>query len=533
VGRGKYLVAVGVAVALLAAVPGAALGSKYFRSGRTAGEVTDHSAVVWARTSRPLDVRAQVATSSSFRNIVARPKLQARESTNRTVQTEIHGLNPGHTYSYRFCVVGKHTCSGKSQFETAPAPNDAKTIRFAYTGDETGVSKPGETEPFWGHFRTWKTIAGENNDFNIDFGDTIYSDPEVPGWGDRPALSVHEKWAMYRKKLQMRNMRLARGATGMYNHWDDHEFINDFSIPENGRKLYDNGVDAFTDFMPASFKPATGLYRTVQWGKNLELFFLDERSFRSAKASANGVCDNPDTPGQADLAPTAPDNKRKLFGALIPSLKQPVAQECKDAINDPQRTMLGKSQFQRFIDDVRNSDARWKVVMNETPIQQFYGLPYDRWEGYAYERVQLLKALENSSIDHLVFLTTDTHAAFANIVRFRTLEGDVAPANAPAQAPSDTPYSDFIIGPVATNPFWGEIDDTTGRDGNGELLSQVFFSPPPQAGVGMACAQGGQPSYAEVTVKAGMLTVAYKKADGSTVTDVDGTTPCGPYVLTR
>jgi phosphodiesterase/alkaline phosphatase D-like protein len=29
---------------------------------------------------------------------------------------------------------------------------------------------------------------------------------------------------------------------------------------------------------------ATGLYRTFRWGRNLELFFLEERSFRSAKA---------------------------------------------------------------------------------------------------------------------------------------------------------------------------------------------------------------------------------------------------------
>ena len=47
--------------------------------------------------------------------------------------------------------------------------------------------------------------------------------------------------------------------------------------------------------------------------------------------------------------------------------------------------------------------------MNETPIQQFYGLPYDRWEGYAFERVKLLNALDNANVSHLVFLTTDHH----------------------------------------------------------------------------------------------------------------------------
>jgi phosphodiesterase/alkaline phosphatase D-like protein len=532
VGRGRwYLAALGLAAVLVAAVPAAALGSEYFRSGRTAGEITGHSAIVWARTSREVDVRAVVATNDSFRRVVVRRRLEARNDTNRTVQTEVHGLKPNHTYSYRFCVVHKHTCSAKSHFETAPAPNDAKTIRFAYTGDETGVSRPGEDRPFWGFMRTFKSITAEDNDFNIDFGDTIYSDPEVPGWANRTALTVPEKWAMYRKKLALRNMRMVRGSTGMYNHWDDHEFRNDFSIPEFGRQLYDDGVTAFRDFMPVHYSKSKGIYRTFRWGKNLELFFLDERSFRSAKASANGVCDNPET-GEPDLAPTAPQDKRNFFGALIPSLKQPVSQRCKDAINDPQRTMLGKAQLQRFLDDVESSDATWKVVMNETPIQQFYGLPYDRWEGYAHERVQLLEALENANVDHLVFLTTDTHAAFANIVRLRTLDGDVAPSNAPATTPSDTPYNDFIIGPVATNPFWGEIDDTTGQEGSGELLSQVFFKPQPQAGVGMACAQGNQNSYAEVTVTGGSLTVEYKKDDGSPVVDADGTTQCGPYVLT-
>jgi alkaline phosphatase D len=531
VGRGsRCLAAVAAAAGALLLLPAGALGAKVFKSGQTAGEITAHSAIVWARAIRPVKVRAHVATDPRFRHQVARPRIKAKPKNDMTVQRKVRGLKPGRTYHYRFCTVRTHRCSGSGQFETAPARGDAKTIRFAYTGDESGAHEPGSDRPFWGYFGAWKSIVGENNDFNIDFGDTIYSDPEVPGWADRTALSVPEKWAMYRRKLRVRNMRRVRAATGMYNHWDDHEFRNDFSIPEFGRKVYKHGVRAFRDFEPVHYTQQSGLYRTVRWGKNLELFFLDERSFRSAKASANGVCDNPDT-GQPDLAPTAPDDKRRFFSALIPSLKAPVSPACKRAIDNPKQTMLGKAQLNRFLDDVQSSNARWKVVMNETPIQQFYGLPYDRWEGYAYERVQLLKALQAADVKNLVFLTTDTHAAFANIVRLRTLDGDVAPSNAPAQ-PTDTPYSDFIIGPVATARFWQEIDDTTGEPNSGRLLSQVFFKPPPPQGVGMACAQGGENSYAEVTVKGGSLTVDYKQADGSPVTDIDGTT-CGPYVLTR
>jgi alkaline phosphatase D len=529
VARGtRHLAAVVAGVGILAVLPAGASGSKLFKDGRTAGEVTSHSAVVWARAIRPVTLQAQVATDSAFHHKVALRRVRAKPNNDTTVQRKILGLKPDHTYWYRFCTVRRHVCSGRGRFETAPAPGDTKTIRFAYTGDETGAHQPGSRTPFWGYFRAFNSIVAEHNDFNVDFGDTIYSDPEVPGWANRTALTVPQKWAMYRRKLRVGNMRRVRAATGMYNHWDDHEFRNDFSIPEFGQGLYDHGVRAFRDYMPVHYTKQTGIYRTVRWGKNLELFFLDERSFRSAKASDNGACDNPDT-GEPDLAPTAPNDKRQLFSALIPSLAEPVSARCKRTIDSPQRTMLGKPQLHRFLHDVEASDARWKVVMNETPIQQFYGLPYDRWEGYAFERVQLLKALESADVKNLVFLTTDTHAAFANVVRLRTLDGDVAPSNAPP-APADTPYNDFIIGPVATAPFWQEIDDETGKPGSGELLSQVFFHPQPQQGVGMACSQGDQRSYAEVTVKRGSLTVEYKKANGSPVIDIDGN-PCGPYVL--
>jgi phosphodiesterase/alkaline phosphatase D-like protein len=167
--------------------------------------------------------------------------------------------------------------------------------------------------------------------------------------------------------------------------------------------------------------------------------------------------------------------------------------------------------------------------MNETPIQQFYGLPYDRWEGYAHERIELLRRLQAANVQNLVFLTTDTHAAFANVIRERTFADDVAPSNAPP-APADTPFQDFVIGPVGTNTFWAEINDVTGRQDSGQLLSQAFFKPPPPDGVGMSCAQGDVYSYAQVRVTGSRLTIQYLDQNGDTVLDVNGQ-PCGPYTI--
>jgi phosphodiesterase/alkaline phosphatase D-like protein len=476
------------AVTMLLLAAGTASAAPPFTNGVTAGEITADSAIIWGQTTGEINVQAQLATDGAFTHLVDKRTLRAKAKADNTFQVEVKHLDPGSRYHYRFCVAT--ACSDTGAFETAPAPDQSQTIRFAFSGDETGQAAPGSTTPFWGQMQAFASMVAERNDFNIDFGDTIYSDPEVPG--APTAITVPEKWQMYRKKLAVANQRAVREATGIYNHWDDHEFINDFSKPEDGAQLYENGVEAFRTYMPVTYTKKAGIYRSFRWGKNLELFFLDERSFRSAKASADGTCDNPAT-GAPDLAPTAPAATRDLFSVLVPSLSQPVSQACLDAINSPQRAFLGAGQLARFVNDVRSSTARWKVVMNEDPIQQFYALPYDRWEGYAYERVQLLNELSGANIDHLVFLTTDTHAALANVVRYRTLAGDSAPANVPAGAPPiDSPFRDFVIGPVATAPFWTEIDEATDVPGAGPLISNVFFKPPPPNGMGMACAQGAR-----------------------------------------
>ena len=165
-------------------------------------------------------------------------------------------------------------------------------------------------------------MQAEGNDFNIGLGDTIYSDSEVPGKLNPVALTVEQKWGKYRLNLGEEPLADLRGAAGFYSHWDDHEFINDFSPFESvfssgtidGQELYERGVKAFTDYAPVDFSSRDGLYRTQRWGKNLELFFLDERSFRSAKASKDGVCDNPQTGQPGPRADRAAEHPKQVRG---------------------------------------------------------------------------------------------------------------------------------------------------------------------------------------------------------------------------
>jgi phosphodiesterase/alkaline phosphatase D-like protein len=373
-------------------------------------------------------------------------------------------------------------------------------------------------------------MAGEGNDFNVNFGDTIYSDTEVgstvSGGAFQPAtptaLTVQAKWAKYKQNLALKNLQTVRGETGMYNHWDDHEFVNDFTQPELGNAIYKAGVQAFTDYMPATFKAKTGLYRSFRWGKNAEVFFLDERSFRSAKAVTNGVCNNPDT-NAPDLAPTAPQRVRNLFAAVTPSLSEPVSQACLDAIRDPHRTFLGASQLSDFERRLKGSKAKFKIVMNETPIQQFYALPYDRWEGYEAERQSLLKYIQ-ANVKNVVFLTTDTHANLYNEVRLATFPEEGGPIN--------TGINEMVTGPVATMTFAKEIDGAAGRQGAGDLITSAFFKQPLPDGVAMRCASTDVFSYTEVKVTSKALTLTPKDLNGKLVREKgSGNPPCGPFTI--
>ena len=352
-------------------------------------------------------------------------------------------------------------------------------------------------------------MRAEENHFNINLGDTIYSDSEV---GGAPvARTVAEKRAKYKLGLALPALWALRTSAALYSHWDDHEFINDFSKPEHGQAIYAAGVKSFRDYSPVTYSTKLGLYRTFRWGKHLELFFLDERSFRSAKATQ--AC-------AGDLAPTAPQAVRDAFATLAPPLRNPVPPACLAAINDPSRTMLGARQYAAFTKAIAASTATWKVVVNEVPIQQFFALPYDRWEGYAAERERLLRFLE-ANVRNVVFLTTDTHANLVNEVRYRTLGGP----------PESSGIWEVVTGPVATNTFAKEIDQLLGQPGTGTAVGALFFKPPPPNGLGMRCAALDTYSYAQVSVTARRLTVALKDANGRAVREATGVA-CAPLVLT-
>jgi alkaline phosphatase D len=527
----RTLVAAAAAALTLVPAP-TALAAKGFSYGVAAGDIRPSSAILWAKANKGGTYGLEVADKRGFRRGgVAAFLLHAKKSNDFTLQQKVKRLKPSARYFYRF-VAEKGRTSDRGTFVTAPAPKKSVTVEFAWTGDTDFSPSPGKTGPHWNSGRIFRQMRAERNDFNVHLGDTMYSDSEVPGALQPIALTVRQKWGKYKTNLGNRHLAKIRGSAGFYSHWDDHEFINDFSPAEstfstgaqntvvniNGRTLYNRGVRAFRDYAPVTFSRASGIYRSFRWGRNVELFFLDERSFRDANADDGGVCNNPQT-GEADFAPTTPQAVRNVFAVRVPSLSQPVSQRCLEEIRDPDRDYLGEAQYQRFTKAIRESKARFKVIMNEMPIQQYYVLPYDRWEGYEAERRRLLTFL-SMKVKNVIFLTTDVHATLVNDARFQTLEPG---------GPRNSGIMDITVGPAATANFGLEIDTETGVTGNGALVDTAAFEPPPPGGVGMRCSIVDRFSYGHVKVTSKRLTVIPRGIQGKA--QRNGDKPCGPFVL--
>jgi phosphodiesterase/alkaline phosphatase D-like protein len=183
--------------------------------------------------------------------------------------------------------------------------------------------------------------------------------------------------------------------------------------------------------------------------------------------------------------------------------------------------MLGASQLAKFENAIKSSDATFKVIFNEVQIQQYYALPYDRWEGYEAERQALLHFLADN-VKNVVFLTTDVHANMVNDASFCTLE---------TNCPQRSGILDISTGPVATETYAGEIEGTLGNPNGGALIHDAFLKPPPPNGIGMSCAAINQFSYAEVEVSRSQMTVDLLDQNDQPVIDTgdsSSATPASP-----
>jgi alkaline phosphatase D len=418
-----------------------------FPTGIASGQATHASVVLWTRTSAPATVVLEVATNPEFDPLYQSHNFESAAESDFVVKPNIYGLLANTRYYYRFRAGETLTETGS--FRTAPLPWDARSVRFAFSGDSDATKVDGQ--PAHGPLKVLDAIRAENPAFFIYLGDIIYSYSGFRGSG--PATPLDEYRATYQENREDKALRELSRSTSFLSVWDDHEVENDWDPATVDPQKFAIGLRAFLEQLPVTPPTmpmdegciAQPMFRYFRWGSAVDLIVLDERSCRSEAVDV--ACRHED--GTLDPAPLLPALIRRL-GDLGP----PPPAGCAEALNDPGRTMIGPTQKWLLKNYLRYSTAKFKFIVNEVGILQYFVLPYDRWEGYAAERREILEFIRDNKIENVIFLTADAHANVIADVAIDIFTDDEAVA------------TEFITGPIATNTLEKSVEAATGITGD-------------------------------------------------------------------
>ncbi len=382
-------------------------------------EVRPTAAIVWARAPRsgPMTLEVGAAGGEATRSLTA----QATADDDLIVRVSLEGLAPATRHRYQLAQGGERV---DGEFTTAPPPDAPARVTFLWSGDLGGG---GLCRPAEGEYGIFRAMLRHPADFFLFVGDTTYADvacnrpATVPGANFR-ARTLAEYRARHRYNREDHAFQAFLRRTPVYATWDDHDVRNDFA--GTTEPLMPIGRQAFLDYWPvAAGDDATRLYRSVRWGRLLEVFILDTRQYRS---------DN-----------RLPDGSRK--------------------------TMLGAAQRRWLLDAVPASTAVWKVVVSSVTLSVPSGRPErrDGWSnanilglapatgtGFVTERDAILRELRVQGVRNLVVVAADVH--HAEIIRHQPYR--------------DWEFHEFIAGPLSAPP--GRPRPLDGRLGPRTLFAQ-------------------------------------------------------------
>jgi alkaline phosphatase D len=445
--------------------------------GIASGDVTDNSVVIWSRANQQAQMNIEYETNANFTNPFNK-KAQANETTDFTARVNLEELKPATLYYYRVWFTAQDIKNNSNSslisnteigtFKTAPNSNvSSSPISFIWGGDLGGQKYCRNAHT--GGYDIFNSMQSLNADFFIANGDMIYADDTCPKqgpilnnkinnqnitWQNIPGYfkSISDPTVNWNNITEIRSIyqdhwKYNRNDTyfkdflkntSMYSQWDDHEIINDFgsrwpywNLFNTDREGYSNivkeGTEAFLHYSPINNNNSSKsgeddlshIYRSFNWGKDLDLFIIDARSYRS----------------QNHIADTQHSNK----------------------------TMLGDKQLEWLKQELFNSNTTWKVISSDIPISiptasnasilgrdgwangnETYNYSY--YTGFERELRELLGFIDEQNIKNVVFITTDVH--FPAFIKYDfDLNGDG----------NKTKIYEFISGPLNAarggNPF--------------------------------------------------------------------------------
>ncbi|MEK0083818.1 alkaline phosphatase D family protein [Benzoatithermus flavus] len=481
--------------------------------GVQAGDVVGDRAVIWSRADRPARMLIELSTTESFAHSWKITGPAALEDSDFTAKLDVAGLPPGQRVFYRvtFQDLGDLVTTSTpvtGSFLTPPAVR--RHIRFVWGGDVAGQGWG--INPDFGGMRMFETMRAVEPDFFIHSGDTVYADgpifpevrlPDGSVWKNlvteakaKPAETLAEFRGNHAYNLLDENVRRFNAEVPSYVQWDDHEVTNNWywekvlgeptaadlkagRIYRNERRvsiLAPRGLRAFMEYYPIRRNPLSPdqIYTSFRYGPSLEIFRLDERSYRAANSFNRQERPGPDT------------------------------------------AFLGATQLRWLKQALLASDATWKVIQSDMPIGLLVpdGKDQDgrpQFEAFAngdgpalgreLEVADLLRFIRDNRIRNTVWLTADVHYAAAH--RYDPSR---------AQFKAFEPFWEFVAGPLNAGTFGpNELDDTFGPE--------VVFVKAPEKGQANLPPSAGMQFFGQVDIDAEseVMTVSLKDLNGATL----------------
>lgn len=429
-------------------------------NGVAAGDVTSSTAVLWTRSNTTGVITFALAADVVPNAVVFFTRTVV--DPMQPVTVSLTGLLPQVSYRYRATNRSGEFVNGR--FVTAAQAGEKRGLRFGVSGDGRGELTP---------FVALGNAPERQLNFFLELGDTVYADvpsPALPISRTNTLAEFRIKHSeVYSARLGLNLWADLRGSTAILATPDDHEVINDFAggapvssdprFPEtsgriNATQRFVNGMEAFQAFNPlrAEFYGSVGgdgrmdqqrkFYRYQRYGADAALFLLDQRSFRDQ--------------------PIPPANFANLLDVV----------RFLNATFSAGRTILGDQQrldLEHDLLDAQNRGITWKFVALPEPIQNLGPAnAEDRFEGYAAERTQLLKFINDNQIDNVVFIAADIHGTLINNLTYQ---------NGIGQPQQPTNAFEVTTGPVAyAAPFGPTIVTLAGQLGLITPTAQALYN---------------------------------------------------------
>ncbi len=346
----RAFIAGATVVAVASVANGADAPTHRQASGVKVGEVTDTTAVVWARLTAsatrntdgtkivgkgakedaPLTdaevhklhcacpgaagrVRVRYGSKPDLTDAKATAWVDVTEKTDFTHQFALTGLPADSVVHYAVDTTDpKQTPHGSltGSFRTAVKPDAEAEVAFAVVTCQMYADLDHADG-----FHIYNAIRELAPRFVAFTGDNVYYDNERPR-AVTPALARYHWERMY--SLPRHAELLRTFAT--YWEKDDHDTLKDDSW--TGQKMgdltFEEGQRIFRQQVPMG----ETIYRTFRWGKFLQVWFTDGRDFRSPNSMKDG----------------------------------------------PEKTIWGKEQKAWLFRTLKESDAAWKVLVTPTPM---------------------------------------------------------------------------------------------------------------------------------------------------------------------